>query len=168
MAWINNGGGSVQNWQNPGDSTTGFPLAELMMGSSHVFQWGNWNISPYGFNEAAYAMDDWKVNRKLTVQIGLRWDHDGARSPKSFAPGQSSPIMYDINAKNVLTAQLKLELEPGYLRNSRIGRSAAAGMADAGRNRARRVAPYSGVSAEKSLHHGLEKFPTAAGDCLRH
>jgi hypothetical protein len=103
VAWINNGGGSQQGWQNPGDPTTGFPLAELMMGSSHVFQWGNWNISPYGFNEAVYAMDDWKVNRKLTVQIGLRWDHDGARSPKSFAPGQSSPLMYDINAKNVLT-----------------------------------------------------------------
>jgi hypothetical protein len=103
VAWINNGGGSVQDWQNPSDTTTGFPLAELMMGSSHVFQWGNWNISPYGFNEAGYAMDDWKVNRKLTVQLGLRWDHDGARSPKSFAPGQASPIMYDINAKNVLT-----------------------------------------------------------------
>ena len=103
VAWINNGGGSQQDWANPGDPTTGFPLAELMMGSSHVFQWGNWNISPYGFNEAAYAMDDWKVNRKLTVQMGLRWDHDGARSPKSFAPGQSSPLMYDINAKNVLT-----------------------------------------------------------------
>jgi carboxypeptidase family protein len=103
VAWINNGGGSQQDWANPGDPTTGFPLAELMMGSSHVFQWGNWNISPYGFNEAAYAMDDWKVNRKLTVQLGLRWDHDGARSPKSFAPGQSSPLMYDINAKNVLT-----------------------------------------------------------------
>jgi hypothetical protein len=103
VAWINNGGGSQQDWGNPGDPTTGFPLAELMMGSSHVFQWGNWNISPYGFNEAAYAMDDWKVNRKLTVQIGLRWDHDGARSPKSFAPGQASPLMYDINAKNVLT-----------------------------------------------------------------
>lgn len=104
VAWINNGGGSVQNWQNPSDATTGFPLAELMMGSSHVFQWGNWNISPYGFNESAYAMDDWKVNRKLTIQMGLRWDHDGPRSPKSFLPGQSSPLMYDLNAKNVLTA----------------------------------------------------------------
>jgi len=103
VAWINNGGGSVQDWQNPNDGSTGFPLAELMMGSSHVFQWGNWNISPYGFNEAAFAMDDWKVNRKLTVQFGLRWDHDGARSPKSFAPGQASPLMYDMNAKNVLT-----------------------------------------------------------------
>jgi hypothetical protein len=103
VAWINSGGGSVKDWTNPGDQSTGFPLAELMMGSSHLFQWGNWNISPYGFNEAAYAMDDWKVNKKLTVQIGLRWDHDGARSPRSFAPGQSSPLQYDISAKNVLT-----------------------------------------------------------------
>jgi hypothetical protein len=100
VAWINNGGGSVQNWQNPSDATTGFPLAELMMGSSHVFQWGNWQITPYGFNEAGYVMDDWKVNRKLTVQMGLRWDHDGARSPRDF--GESTPLTYLINARNVL------------------------------------------------------------------
>lgn len=100
VAWINNGGGSVQNWQNSGDPTTGFPLAELMMGSSHVFQWGNWQITPYGFNEAAYAMDDWKVNRKLTVQMGMRWDHDGGRAPRDF--GISTPLTYDINARNVL------------------------------------------------------------------
>jgi len=103
VAWINPGGGSVQDWQNPSDTTTGSPLAELMMGSSHAFQWGNWNISPFGWNEAAYVMDDWKVNKKLTLQLGLRWDHDGGRSPHSFAPGQSAPIMYDMNAKNVLT-----------------------------------------------------------------
>ena len=139
-----------------------------MMGSSHVFQWGNWNISPYGFNEAAYAMDDWKVNQKLTVQIGLRWDHDGARSPKSFAPGQASPLMYDINAKNVLTPNCELGLESGDLGHSRIVRSAAAGMADAGSNRAGRAASFARVSAEKPLQHGLEEFPAAAGDCLRH
>ncbi len=101
VAWVNNGGGSQQNWQNSGDVTTGFPLAELMMGSSHVFQWGNWQITPYGFNEAGFAMDDWKVNRKLTVQMGLRWDHDGGRTPRDF--GVSTPLTYLINAKNVLS-----------------------------------------------------------------
>jgi hypothetical protein len=101
VAWINNGGGSVQNWQNPSDATTGFPLAELMMGSSHVFQWGNWQITPYGLNEAAFGMDDWKVNKKLNVQIGLRWDHDGGRTPRDF--GVSTPLTYLINARNVLS-----------------------------------------------------------------
>ena len=33
----------------------GSPLAELMMGSSNFFQWGNWNITPYGWNQAAYV-----------------------------------------------------------------------------------------------------------------
>ena len=104
VAWVNPGGGSVRDWTNPGDASTGFALAELMMGSSHAFQWGNWNISPYGKNESAFVMDDWKVNKKLTVQLGLRWDHDGGRGFKGYSkPGQSSGIQYDINAKNVLT-----------------------------------------------------------------
>ncbi len=91
------GGGSNQYWNN-NDGLTGSPLAELMMGSSSFFQWGNWNITPFGFNEAAFAMDDWKVNSKLTVQLGVRWDHDGARSMRH----PQGSVQYDINAKNVI------------------------------------------------------------------
>jgi len=98
-AWVNAGGGSNQYW-NQNDGLTGSPLAELMMGSSNFFQWGNWDITPFGWNQAAYIMDDWKVNTKLTVQIGLRWDHDGARQGR-HVPGS---LIYDLNAKNVLTA----------------------------------------------------------------
>ena len=102
VAWINPGGGSNQ-FYNQNDGLSGSPLAELMMGSSSFFQWGNWNITPYGWNESAYVMDDWKVNKKLTLQLGLRWDHDGGRTPQSFKPSASSPVVYDLNAKNVLT-----------------------------------------------------------------
>jgi len=96
-AWINPGGGSNQFWNN-NDGLTGSPLAELMMGSSNFFQWGNWNIAPYGWNQAAYVMDDWKVNEKLTIQMGLRWDHDNPRQSR-YPKGS---LMYDMAAKNVL------------------------------------------------------------------
>jgi len=98
VAWVNAGGGSNQYW-NQNDGLSGSQLAEFMMGSSSYFNWGNWDITPFGWNQAAYVMDDWKVNTKLTVQIGLRWDHDGAREGR-HVPGS---VMYDLNAKNVLT-----------------------------------------------------------------
>lgn len=93
------GGGSNEYW-NDNDGLTGCPLAELMMGSSSFFQWGNWNITPFGWNQAAFAMDDWKVNNKLSVQLGLRWDHDGARSMRH----PQGSVQYEFNAKNVLQA----------------------------------------------------------------
>ena len=97
VEWFNPGGGSNQFW-NQNDGLSGSPLAEFMMGSSSAFNWGNWDITPFGWNQAAYVMDDWKVNTKLTVQIGLRWDHDGARQGR-HVPGS---LVYDLKAKNVL------------------------------------------------------------------
>jgi len=98
VAWLNAGGGSNQTW-NANDGLSGNQLAELMMGSSSFFQWGNWNVAPFGWNEAGYATDDWKVNNKLTIQMGLRWDHDGGRQSR-YPLGS---LTYDPNAKNVLT-----------------------------------------------------------------
>ena len=95
---LNAGGGSNQYW-NQNDGLTGSPLAELMMGSSSFYTWGNWDITPMGWDQAAYVMDDWKVNNKLTVQMGLRWDHDGARRGRHT----QGSLVYDMNAKNVLT-----------------------------------------------------------------
>ena len=96
---LGSGGGSNQ-YANNNDNMTGSGLAELMMGSSNLNSWGSsWNITPFGWNQAAYIMDDWKVNNKLTVQIGLRWDHDGAKQGRKPFGG----LVYDLNAKNVLT-----------------------------------------------------------------
>lgn len=95
---LNAGGGSNQYW-NQNDGLTGSQLAEAMMGSSNFYSWGNWNITPYGWDQAAYVMDDWKVNSKLNVQMGLRWDHDGSRRGRHV----QGSLVYDLKAKNVLT-----------------------------------------------------------------
>ncbi len=93
---VTNGGGSNQYWNNP-DGLTGHPLAELMLGSSSFFNWGNWNIGPLNHMQTAYVMDDWKVNNKLSLQLGLRYDHENGRHPR-YPYG----VIFDLNAKNVL------------------------------------------------------------------
>lgn len=99
VAWLNAGGGSNEFWNN-NDGLSGNSLAELMMGSSSFFQWGNWNITPFGWNEAGFVTDDWKVSNKLTIQMGLRWDHDGGREARR--PQASTPLAYDPNVQHVL------------------------------------------------------------------
>lgn len=93
---VNSGGGSNQFWDNP-DGLTGHSLAEFMLGSAQFFNWGNFNIAPAGPAQAAFVMDDWKVNSKLTVQLGLRYDHENGRTAR-YPHG----VIFDLNAKNVL------------------------------------------------------------------
>jgi len=91
------GGGSNQFWDN-NDYLTGHPLAEIMLGSSSFYNWGNFLISPIGQAQSAFVMDDWKVNSKLTLQLGLRYDHENGRHAR-----YRFPVIFDLNAKNVLT-----------------------------------------------------------------
>jgi hypothetical protein len=94
---IYSGGGSNEYWNN-NDGLTGQGLAELMLGSSKWFSWGDWVIAPMGPLHGAYVMDDWKVNTKLTLQLGVRYDYERGRKPR-YPYG----ITFDTTAKNVRT-----------------------------------------------------------------
>jgi hypothetical protein len=59
-----------------GDSFGGSSLASMFtdnMGKIRITT--NWNTSYYRWYKAFYAQDDWKVNPKLTVNLGVRYDY---------------------------------------------------------------------------------------------
>jgi hypothetical protein len=60
-----------------GDANSGDPIAALLLGS---FTSVAYNITPaYALQQiyaAPFAQDDWRVTRKLTVNLGVRWDYE--------------------------------------------------------------------------------------------
>jgi Carboxypeptidase regulatory-like domain len=116
------------------DNNTGFAGASLLLGAATVDTYGQFNYSPFMRSFAGYVMDDWKVNSKLTVQIGLRIDHDGPKKMKYASTG----VVWDLAAKNVLTPNanwnwsqvqatdpaLASLAQPGWVANGVNGRAA--------------------------------------------
>ncbi|MEO8738055.1 MAG: TonB-dependent receptor [Edaphobacter sp.] len=60
-----------------GDPNSGNPIASLLLGSPSAGSYAN-NIA-YALQQnyyAAYMQDDWRLNSKLTINLGLRWDYE--------------------------------------------------------------------------------------------
>jgi hypothetical protein len=99
-----------KNWTqgpNPlvGTATAGNEIATLLLG---IPSGGSvdLNVFPY-WNERYYALyvqDDWKVTRRLTLNIGLRWDYQTPLAERynqitrGFAFDQASPIAGQVKA----------------------------------------------------------------------
>ena len=60
-----------------GDSTSGNALASLLLGYHNALQY---TINPsYALHQnylAPFVQDDWRLNNKLTVNLGVRWDYE--------------------------------------------------------------------------------------------
>ena len=105
-----------QRW-NQGDATTGDGYASFLIGA--VGGSSNYPLFPF-FQQwyfSPYIQDDWKVSRKLTLNMGLRWDFNGSPTEKydrinrGFDPSTTSPILSQIPAdlRNVTPAVAALK-----------------------------------------------------------
>jgi hypothetical protein len=101
--------GSTRSWTqrlwNQGDTTSGDGYATFLLGTPSS---GTERNQLFPFNRqwytALYLHDDWKVSRRLSLNLGVRWDYNGApdekwnRMNRGFDPNQASPLAQQIPA----------------------------------------------------------------------
>jgi hypothetical protein len=85
-------------------SFTGNDFADFLLGDAKSYQElavqdkGLWNNVSW----AAYAQDNWRVNRRLTVNLGLRWDGVPHTYEANNRMGNFYPSLYDPAQKALL------------------------------------------------------------------
>lgn len=91
-----------RNYQTA-DATSGDDMASLLLGT---FSSVGYNITPaYALQQlyhAGFAQDDWRVNGKLTVNLGVRYDYE-----TPFSERYNKQVLgFDTNATNPLQSQV--------------------------------------------------------------
>ncbi|MBV9499305.1 MAG: TonB-dependent receptor [Acidobacteriaceae bacterium] len=90
--------GDTQGYFNFNGNYTGNDFADFLLGYSNSYaelavqDAGRWNSQSY----AAYVQDNWHVNNRLTLNLGLRWDgiphtYEENNRQSNFLPGLYNP-----------------------------------------------------------------------------
>lgn len=96
-----NFGANMTQGPNPlsASATAGFGFASFLLGAGsdgNFYQ--NWkNVAAQSFYQAFYVQDDWRITRKLTLNVGVRYDFDTPRTERFdrmswFDPSLTSPL----------------------------------------------------------------------------
>ena len=97
-----------QNEPTAGDSYATFMLGLLQRDGVGTASAQNYPLYPFNrqWYMAPYFQDDWKVTRRLTMQLGLRYDYNGPpdekwnRQNRGFDAAATSPLSGQISAAN--------------------------------------------------------------------
>jgi hypothetical protein len=85
--------------QGLGSSTIGFQYASFLLGDvSSASQTAPRDIRMGQQQWGFYVQDSWKVNRKLTLDLGLRWDYANSATEEYGRTGNFSPTLANTNA----------------------------------------------------------------------
>lgn len=102
-----NFGTNMTQGPNPvsASATAGFGFASFLLGAGsggNFYQ--NWkNVASQSFYQAFYVQDDWRITRKLTLNLGVRYDFDTPRTERYdrmswFDPSLTSPLAAKVPA----------------------------------------------------------------------
>ncbi len=92
-------------------ATSGYGVASLLLGTPSSGSSGITTDTAVSMNySAAFAQDDWKVNHKLTLNLGLRWEYEGpTKDRRNIFPN------FDPSVTNALAGPAGLpNLKGGY------------------------------------------------------
>jgi len=99
--------GNTQGAFNFGNVFTGLDFSDFLLGLSTgytelaVQDRGFWNNQSWAF----YGQDNWRVNKRLTLNLGLRWDGVPHTYEANNRMGNFYPNLYDPNQPASLTTQ---------------------------------------------------------------
>jgi len=91
---------------NTASSSAGHSIASLLLGTgsaptSNVLIQGWKNVAAQSFYYAGYAQDDWRVNSRLTLNLGVRYDYDAPRTER-----YDRMNFFDLNAPSPLASKV--------------------------------------------------------------